>query len=131
MRPSLLLRAEPLYQSAMQREEDFQRTQIKVNVPLISVSLEFSTFRKQTFPSEFICLERQKPYRGFYYRKTHGEHRKDFDWNYLDELSSTVVSLDEFKENFSIFTMNQLKKLNWNNVFAAGGFNLIFYILIQ
>lgn len=125
MKPSLHLVAEPFYQMAMRREEDFQRTQIAVNVPLISVSKEFSSFEKKDFPAERICLERTKPH------EVPGLHlRKDFEWNYLDELSKPIVTMEEFKENFDIFTMKQLDKLNWKNVLATGGttfFSLLIY----
>jgi hypothetical protein len=32
-----------------------------------------------------------------------------------------VVSEKDFKRNFSIFTEDQLKFLNWDNIFIAGG----------
>lgn len=105
----------------MRREEDFQRTQVAVNVPLISVSQEFSTFKKTEFPNERICLERKKPFTEFYYNKTYPEYRQNFDWSYLDKVSKPVVSVHEFRENWDIFTMKQLALLNWNNVLAAGG----------
>jgi len=35
--------------------------------------------------------------------------------------NSAIVSEKEFQRNFELFTESQLRFLNWDNVFAAGG----------
>lgn len=126
MQPRLCSAADPFYQSSMRREEDFQRTQTAVNVPLISISKDFSTFKKATFPNERICLERTHPYKFLHDSETYPQSRHAFDWSFLDRFQTPIVTVHQFKEHFDIFTMKQLHNLNWNNVFAAGGNSYVF-----
>src|SRR5690242_5559069 len=127
MNPKYAEKAQPFYQASMKREEDFQRTQGIVNIPLISLSSERSSFKKESFPSNLICLERTNPY-DISYNSIMPDVKKDFSWDYLDDCSSPIVDLETFKENFAIFSMNQLDALNWNNIFAAGGTKFIFLV---
>ena len=34
---------------------------------------------------------------------------------------SSIVTKDDFVNNLALFTENQLKNINWDNVFVAGG----------
>lgn len=53
---------------------------------------------------------------------------------YKHTSGPAIVSFPEFARNFDIFTEGQLRRLNWNNVFVAGGYDIIIlltYLLIH
>lgn len=118
--PKLESLISPFFSAAMRREEDFQRTKSSINIPLISITFERNTFHKKQFPPEKLCIDPCSPFELGEEGTINHDSQQSFSWKYLKN-AKPIVTLEEFKENFSIFTEKQLEKLNWKNVFAAGG----------
>jgi hypothetical protein len=52
-------------------------------------------------------------------------------WPKVEVGKDSIVSKDQFLSQFAIFTENQLKDIDWNNVFVAGGEFRIYGNLFQ
>jgi hypothetical protein len=119
----------------MRREEDFQRSKntLAGQVPLINVYKQQETFKCAAFPEDRLCLSSASPYciidegiigayeRYFPRGGNVNSQRKELTWPKRKLGINSVVSKDQFLKQFAIFTENQLKGIDWNNVFVAGG----------
>lgn len=103
----------------MKREED-AIADGSIDIPMISLSQNSNLFHKRKTNAD-ICLQRKSPFTVEHQQMDFETRREFITWEYLDDCASPIVDLETFKRNFAVFSLNQLKNLNWKNVFAAGG----------
>eukprot|EP01118_Nematostelium_gracile_P005524 TRINITY_DN1754_c0_g1_i1.p1 TRINITY_DN1754_c0_g1~~TRINITY_DN1754_c0_g1_i1.p1 ORF type:complete len:629 (-),score=123.84 TRINITY_DN1754_c0_g1_i1:17-1630(-) len=105
----------------MRREEDLQRTE-EIDIPLRDVYQNLDRFEwKGTDPQRLCLLPRV-------FEELIDGHATSFDhqpgeliWDELDPGVLSISTQEQFQYNWSIFTKDQLKNIDWNNVFVAGG----------
>jgi hypothetical protein len=123
--------------SSLRIEEDFWRTQEDNDAGLINVFEEKDTFKYSDFPASRICFYSTPPIhvkdgqiqlRKDEYTKTYNSlcimnTQLQSSSYYAEKVEgqNSIVEQREFKIAFEEFTENQLQKLNWNNLFVAGG----------
>jgi hypothetical protein len=129
--------------ASMKREEDFWRAKasfFKNTSSLLNIYKCIDTFKQTEFPfSKRICLEPVDPIPASHDDYAPGVLQFPLDEEYslvvntsidecfrrdyteIEEGKDSVVSFEQFKIQFDIFTEKQLEFINWDNVFVAGG----------